>query len=72
MESTENGYFDEVGGYHESAIGYAPTGEWCGECCRASCKECPTFDKLREKGLKQIEAEATRKAIADSYAERGY
>ena len=33
-------YTDEVGGHHDSAIGWNPHGVWCGECTRASCKSC--------------------------------
>lgn len=40
-----NGYYDEVGGYHCEAIGYDPHGNWCGECCRGSCASCPEYTK---------------------------
>ena len=33
-------YIDEVGGHHDSGIGWNPLGHWCGECTRASCKDC--------------------------------
>lgn len=38
----EEGYIDEVGGYHANGVGYDPKGEFCGECCRESCKGCTT------------------------------
>lgn len=34
-------YKDEVGGFHEDAIGWNPQGVWCGECTKGSCKGCP-------------------------------
>lgn len=45
----ENGYTfyssecwdDEVGGHHDCAEGWNPQGHWCGECCKASCVDCP-------------------------------
>ena len=36
------GYYDEVGGYHECAIGWNPNGIWCGECTSLSCANCPS------------------------------
>lgn len=38
-------YKDEVGGFHEDAIGWNPQGVWCGECTRGSCKGCPNRHK---------------------------
>lgn len=42
------GYYDSVGGYHDSGIGYSPLGEWCGECCWESCEQCPYARKMAE------------------------
>ena len=33
-------YYDDVGGYHDCAIGWNPNGVWCGECTKASCRDC--------------------------------
>ena len=33
-------YYDEIGGYHECAIGWNPNGVWCGECTCISCANC--------------------------------
>lgn len=33
-------YYDEVGGFHDCAIGWNPKGVWCGECTRVSCRDC--------------------------------
>lgn len=48
----DDGYFDEVGGYHSEAIGWNPYGIWHGECTRASCNGCPyeheTTDPYKE------------------------
>lgn len=41
-------YYDEVGGYHESAMGWNPNGKWCGECTAHSCANCPSKDKKVE------------------------
>ena len=48
-------YKDEVGGFHEDAIGWNPQGVWCGECTRESCKDCtnehetvPAYEKKVE------------------------
>ena len=38
----ETGYYDEVGGYHDEAIGWNPNGVWCGECTQKSCINCPS------------------------------
>ena len=40
----ETGYYDEIGGYHDEAIGWNPNGVWCGECTRESCINCPSKD----------------------------
>lgn len=42
------GFYDSVGGYHDSGIGYSPTGEWCGERCKSSCENCPVAKSLAE------------------------
>ncbi len=36
-------------GTHEDAIGYAPNGDWCGECLKSSCINCSVW---REKNAK--------------------
>jgi hypothetical protein len=36
----EETYTDEVGGFHDCGIGWNPQGVWCGECSKASCKDC--------------------------------
>lgn len=44
----DEGYYDEVGGYHDCATGTSPSGKYCGECCRTSCADCSVY--LAEKG----------------------
>ena len=34
-------YTDDVGGEHDSGIGWNPNGHWCGECTITSCRDCP-------------------------------
>ena len=38
------GYYDEVGGYHDCGEGWNPHGIWCGECSNESCANCPCKD----------------------------
>lgn len=42
------GTTDEVGGYHDSGIGWNPNGVWCGECARGSCKGCPNENNVED------------------------
>lgn len=39
-------YYDDVGGFHDSAIGWNPNGVWCGECTRLSCRDCSSRDLM--------------------------
>lgn len=32
--------FENADGYHENGIGYSPSGEWCGERMKSTCKGC--------------------------------
>lgn len=41
-------YYDDVGGFHDCAIGWNPNGVWCGECTRASCRDCSSRDSKGE------------------------
>ena len=43
------GYYDEVGGYHDCAEGWNPNGVWCGECTKKSCANCPSKDIKEDK-----------------------
>lgn len=40
---TNEAHYDEIGGYHDCAEGWSPNGTWCGECTKASCKNCPNI-----------------------------
>ena len=42
FSSNQDIYYDDVGGFHDSAIGFNPNGIYCGKCTRLSCKGCPT------------------------------
>ena len=48
-EDYPEAYYDEVGGYHECAIGWNPNGVWCGECTRISCANCPSRNSKENK-----------------------
>jgi hypothetical protein len=41
-------YTDDVGGHHDSGIGWNPNGHWCGECNITSCRDCPNKYILNE------------------------
>ena len=47
-EIENEGFYDEVGGYHDCGIGWSPKGTWCGECLKSSCKRCPNTEKEGE------------------------
>lgn len=36
----ENGYTDEIGGFHYCGVGINPLGKFCGECTNYTCKGC--------------------------------
>ncbi len=40
-------YTDDVGGHHDSGIGWNPNGHWCGECNITSCRDCPNKYVIR-------------------------
>lgn len=40
FQMMDEGFKDEVGGYHEGGIGWNPLDEWCGECTSMTCKDC--------------------------------
>ena len=31
----------DIGGFHDSGMGWNPNGNWCGECSTSNCRECP-------------------------------
>lgn len=41
-------WIDEVGGFHDTCIGTAPDGTFCGECYNSSCKDCFVWEKLKK------------------------
>lgn len=38
---------DEYGGIHSEGCGWAPNGQFCGECCNITCKGCPVLERMR-------------------------
>lgn len=42
---SSDGFYDEVGGFHEGGTGNAPDGSFCGECSSASCGPCPIWTR---------------------------
>jgi hypothetical protein len=48
MEQNEDIYVDETGCTHDCGIGWNPQGVWCGECTKASGKDCPNYNKTKE------------------------
>ena len=47
IKHSEDCYTDEVGGHHDSGIGWAPNGQWCGECTKSSCSKCPVWKAIK-------------------------
>jgi hypothetical protein len=45
-EMTEYTYVDSIGGEHGCGLGYAPNGEFCGECSKMSCDGCPVWEEM--------------------------
>lgn len=45
---SDNGYYDNMGGFHKDGTGYNPHGVWCGECCSSTCEGCVNADKTEE------------------------
>ena len=37
-------YYDDAGGFHDSATGWNPKGMYCGECTMVSCRDCSNRD----------------------------
>ena len=47
IKYSEDCYTDEVGGHHDSGIGWAPNDQWCGECTKGSCSKCPVWKAIK-------------------------
>ena len=56
---SEDCYTDEVGGHHDSGMGWAPNGQWCGECTKSSCSKCPVWKAIKT----EIERDLSEKGI---------
>lgn len=46
FSDNDEAYFDDVGGFHDCAIGWNPKGVWCGECTMVSCRDCSSRDSV--------------------------
>ncbi len=44
----EPGFFDKAGGFHEGGTGTDPDGNFCGECSRMDCSQCPIWLQNKE------------------------
>ena len=42
-DDISEGFYDDIGGYHEAGMGWNPNGNWCGECSTVNCRECPNM-----------------------------
>lgn len=40
-------FIDEAGGIHDAGVGYAPDGDFCGECSNMSCKTCRVWQDCK-------------------------
>lgn len=38
-------WIDSVGGIHEDGCGWAPNGDFCGECSNETCENCFVWNK---------------------------
>ena len=47
IKYSEDCYTDEIGGHHDSGIGWAPNGQWCGECTKSSCSKCSVWKAIK-------------------------
>ena len=36
-------HYDDIGGFHDSGMGWNPNGNWCGECSNSTCRKCPNI-----------------------------
>ena len=43
------GYTDDIGGHHDSGVGWSPDGKYCGECNSASCSSCKIWEWRKKK-----------------------
>ena len=50
----EDCWTDAIGGHHDSGMGWAPDGHWCGECCKSSCKGCKVWEAKKWEIAKEI------------------
>lgn len=41
-------YYDDIGGFHDAGMGWNPNGNWCGECSKSTCRECPNIKSKEE------------------------
>ena len=44
-------YYDNLGGFHDSGMGWNPNGNWCGECTMFSCKNCPNKEFIEKENI---------------------
>lgn len=49
----ESGYKDNLGGFHDSGVGWMPNGKYCGICGYSSCEDCSIWKwELKRQALK--------------------
>ena len=49
---TDTEYYDEVGGFHASGVGYAPDSTYCGQCDTPICTHCRVWQWKQKKQSK--------------------
>lgn len=48
---------DGVGGVHEDGCGWAPNGDFCGECSNETCENCSVWRNIKEDNYRIVEEE---------------
>lgn len=57
IEEDDAKWTDSVGGIHEDGCGWAPNGDFCGECSNESCENCSVWRNIREDNYRIVEEE---------------
>lgn len=49
LERNKSGYTDNLGGYHDSGVGWMPNGTYCRICKHSSCEDCTIWKWMLKK-----------------------
>jgi hypothetical protein len=45
---------DRLGGVHDEGVGWAPDGNFCGECCNIDCSKCGVWHQEYERQVREL------------------